>query len=321
MRMKPIAVLTALIPIFAGPTLGTSALIRPTTPPPPSQASPSPAVKKKIEAVINGLLLPPKAKKVTLMKLDDRMHFYKIPGVSIAVINDGKIEWALGFGVKEAGLGDLTSEPVTADTFFEAGSISKPVAAMAALRLVQEGLIDLHANLNDKLRTWKVPDNQFTQTNKVTLGELLRHTAGMTVHGFPGYPAGSQIPTLVEVLNGAKPANTAPVRVETVPGTVWKYSGGGYTVMQQLLIDVMSNRQGVASLEVPFPKILQEKVIGPIKMEHSTYIQPLPQNWQSGAATGHDAGKPIKGKYHTYPEMAAAGLWTTPSGSVLKVCG
>ena len=133
----------------------------------------------------------------------------------------------------------------------------------------------------------------------------MTHTAGMTVHGFPGYAAGAPVPTLVQVLNGEKPANTPAIRIDTPPGIKWRYSGGGITIMQQLMIDVSHE---------PFPKLLHDSALAPIGMTHSTYEQPLPTALQSTAATpydGHD--KPVTGGAHTYPEMAAAGLWTTPS--------
>jgi CubicO group peptidase (beta-lactamase class C family) len=230
-----------------------------------------------------------------------RMHFHHTPGVSIAVLNGGVVEWARAYGVAEAG----SPGPVTTRTRFQAASISKPVAAMAALRLVQDGRLALDEDVNAKLSSWKVPENDLTKTEKVTLRRLLSHTAGLTVHGFPGYAAADAVPTLPQVLDGVKPANTAPVRVDLLPGREWRYSGGGYTVMQQMLVDVARR---------PFPALLRETVLLPIRMLDSTYEQPLPEALRGEAATAHDgAGKPIEGRYHTYPEMAAAGLWTTPS--------
>ena len=232
--------------------------------------------------------------------LAERMSELHVPGVSIAVIHNGVIEWAQGFGVQRVG-----GPPVTADTQFQAGSISKPVAAMAALRLVQQGRLSLDADVNAKLTTWKIPASAAAPGATVTLRELLTHTAGFTVHGFPGYAANAPVPTLVQVLNGEKPANTDQIRLENVPGKEWKYSGGGYTVMQQLLLDVAKE---------PFPKLLHDTVLGPISMTHSTYQQPLPAALQGTAATPYsDDGTAVAGGSHTYPEMAAAGLWTTPS--------
>jgi len=154
-------------------------------------------------------------------------------GVSITVIHNGEIEWARGFGVTRVG-----GPAVTQGTLFQAASISKPVTAMAVLHLVGSGKLDLDADVNQYLKAWKVPTNKFTETSKVTLRELLTHTAGMTVHGFPGYASDSALPTVVQVLNGEKPANTPAILVDTIPGSDWRYSGGGFVVTQVLLQDV-----------------------------------------------------------------------------------
>lgn len=233
-------------------------------------------------------------------RLPDRMAADRVPGVSIAVIHNGAVEWAQGFGVAQLGGG-----PVTADTLFQAGSISKPVAAMAALHLIEQGKLALDSDVNQALTSWKIPASAAAPGAVVTLRELLSHTAGLTVHGFPGYSAGAPIPSLVQVLDGEKPANTAPVRLEAAPGSRWKYSGGGYTVMQQLLLDVSHQ---------PFPKLMHDTVLAPIGMTRSTYEQPLPVELRSSAATPYKAnGAPVEGGSHIYPEMAAAGLWTTPT--------
>jgi CubicO group peptidase (beta-lactamase class C family) len=263
-------------------------------------------VAARVSRVENGLLpsvlikgAPPAA-----MTLTERMLFYKIPGVSVAVINNGQVEWARGYGVKEAG----KTDPITVETMFQAGSISKPVAALAAMSFVQNGKLTLDGDVNQKLVSWHIPENEFTKTEKATLRRLLSHSAGLTVHGFPGYAADAPVPTLVEVLDGAKPANTAAIRVDTVPGTQWRYSGGGYTVMQQLLIDVARK---------PFPQVMNQTVLAPLGLKHSTYEQPLPASFAAQAATAHNNGVPVKGRWHTYPEMAAAGLWTTPTDLAL----
>ncbi|HEX6863198.1 MAG TPA: serine hydrolase domain-containing protein, partial [Thermoanaerobaculia bacterium] len=211
------------------------------------------ALEARVRHVENGLLPNTviKGAPPATMELAERMQFYKVPGVSIAVIQDGRIDWARGYGVKEAG----KSDPVTPETMFQAASISKPIAALAALRLVQEGRLQLDEDVNAKLASWRVPENDLTREQKVTLRRLLSHSAGLTVHGFPGYAADTAdapVPTLVQVLDGAKPANTAPIRVDILPGTQWRYSGGGYTVTQQLLTDVAKK---------PFPDLLQEKVL------------------------------------------------------------
>jgi CubicO group peptidase (beta-lactamase class C family) len=263
---------------------------------------PSPEVQRRIDRVCACLTakVVEKDDPDACQKLQDRMAADHVPGVSIAVIHDGVIEWAQGFGVMELG-----GSPVTAETLFQAGSISKPVAAMAALHLVEQGKLSLDADVNQALTAWQISPSPAAPAAVVTLRELLNHTAGLPVHGFPGYAAGAPVPSLVHILNGEKPANTAPVRLEYAPGSHWKYSGGGYTVMQQLLIDVSQQ---------PFPELLHDTVLAPIGMTRSTYEQPLPAGLRAGAATPHNAdGTPVDGGPHTYPEMAAAGLWTTPT--------
>ena len=233
--------------------------------------------------------------------LAERMKHYGVEGVSIAVIRDSKIEWAKGYGLADV----EAKQPVTAATLFQAGSVSKPVAAMGALVLVQDGKLSLDGDINKYLKTWKVPANTFTSKAPVTLEGLLSHTAGLTVHGFPGYAAGETVPTVVQVLDGAAPANTAAVRVDFNPGSRWRYSGGGYTVAQLAMTDVSGQT---------FPALMQKLVLGPLQMKESTYEQPLPAALVPVAAAGYRSdGKPVDGKRHVYPEMAAAGLWTTPS--------
>ncbi|WP_375429505.1 serine hydrolase domain-containing protein [uncultured Sphingomonas sp.] len=227
-----------------------------------------------------------------------RLH---VPGVSIAVLHGGTIEWSKGYGITRAG-----GSPVTPDTLFQAGSISKPVAALAALRLVQQHRLTLDGDVNGQLRGWRLPT---PPGDHVTLRELLSHTAGTTVHGFPGYAAGLPVPSVDDVLAGRAPANTKPVVVDTTPGTAWRYSGGGYTVIQKLIGDVAGR---------PFAEVLRDEVLRPAGMTHSSFAQPLDATLLANAAWPHDAtGKPILGGPHTYPELAAAGLWSTP-GDLLR---
>jgi CubicO group peptidase (beta-lactamase class C family) len=258
---------------------------------------------ERIKRVEEGLLPPViiKGQPPAQTGITERMAFYKVPGVSLAVINGGVIEWARGYGVVEAG----TARPVTIETLFQAASISKPVAAMGALRLVEEGKLSLDEDINKYLTSWKVPENEFTKEKKVTLRGLLSHSAGMTVHGFRGYQSDEPAPALLQVLNGEKPANSAPIRVDILPGSRWRYSGGGISVMQQMIIDVTGK---------PFPEFMRRAVLDKLGMKHSTYEQPLPKTFSRNVAAGHRAtGEIIKGKWHTYPEMAAAGLWTSAS--------
>jgi CubicO group peptidase (beta-lactamase class C family) len=261
----------------------------------PSELSRIARVETKIPAVAIEQEAP------VAMTLEQWMKLFKIPGLSVAVFDKGQIVWAKAYGMKAAGGAD----PVTIDTLFQAGSISKPVGAMAVLHFVEAGRFSLDENINDKLTSWKLPDNEFTTEQKATLRRLLSHSAGTTVHGFPGYAVGDEIPTLPQVLDGEKPANTAPVRVDIVPGTKTRYSGGGTTIVQLMMVD---------QLKKPFPDIMKETVIDPIGLKDSTYEQPLPPDRAAMTATGTGAGgKSVEGRWHIYPEMQAAGLWTTAS--------
>jgi CubicO group peptidase (beta-lactamase class C family) len=263
-------------------------------------------VEQHIQHVTSGLIggVVLKGDEHATHTLADRMKELNVPGVSIAVLHNGKIEWARGFGVRSIG-----GPPVNAETMFQAGSISKPLAAMACLHLVQDGKLSLDADVNTYLTSWKFPSDPVAAGKPVTLRELLTHTGGTTVHGFPGYASTEPVPTLVQVLNGEKPANTPAIRSEAAPMARWNYSGGGYTIMQLALIDVTKE---------PFPKLLHDSVLAPIGMKRSTYEQPLPQALRENAATPYRGdGKPVEGGAHTYPEMAAAGLWTTPTDLAL----
>lgn len=268
----------------------------------PVSAIAADAVEEQIQRLQDGVLPPvlvqgEPAPKTTLA---DRMAALHVPGVSIAVIHAGKIEWARGFGVTRLG-----GPPVTPHTLFQAASISKPITALAVLRLVEMGKLDLDADLNRYLKSWKIPSNSFTDGHPVTLRELLTHTAGMTVHGFPGYASDSPLPTLIQILNGQPPANSPAIRVDATPGKSWRYSGGGYVVIQQLLEDVTGK---------PFDQLMQETVLDPIGMSDSTYEQPLPPSRLAAVAMPYrSSGTPVKGGPHVYPERAPAGLWTTPS--------
>jgi CubicO group peptidase (beta-lactamase class C family) len=259
--------------------------------------------KAHVAAVENGLLpaVVIKGRTTPAMTLADRMRQMNVPGVSIAFFDHGRIVWAKGYGFADVASG----RRVTPETMFEAGSISKPIAAIAALRLVEAGKLDLDQDVNARLTAWHVPDSAFTAQQKVTLRRILSHGAGLTVHGFPGYSRDKPLPSLVQVLNGQPPANTPAVVVNATPGTRWSYSGGGYVIAQML----MGETTGEA-----FPDLMRQEVFGRVGMRRSTYAQPLPKALWATAATGYDSkGRAVPGNWHVYPEMAPAGLWTTPS--------
>jgi CubicO group peptidase (beta-lactamase class C family) len=269
---------------------------------PAAAASPSKADRAHIEDLEQRLLpgrIPVEGAQFETLRA--RMAALKAPGVSIAFFEDGKIRWVKVYGVADAG----TGQPVTPETRFQAASMSKAVAAAGALRLVEAGRLSLDDDVNERLSSWRVPASDFTATEKVTIRRLLSHTAGLTVSGFPGYRPDQAVPTTVQVLKGEKPANTPAVRSQAKPGSAWSYSGGGYTVAQLAMTEVSGE---------PFPALAYRLVLKPAGMTHSTFQQPLGAALKAGSASGHFVtGSPIPGGQNTYPEYAAAGLWTTPS--------
>jgi CubicO group peptidase (beta-lactamase class C family) len=260
-------------------------------------------VTSKIQQVENGLryAIHIGGEPSPTFTITERMKHYGTPAVSIALINDGKIEWAKAYGY----LGVDIKKKADTLTLFQAASISKAVSALAALQLVEQRKIDLDEDVNTYLRTWKLENTSFTEKKSVTLRGLLTHTAGLTVHGFNGYAQGEALPTLVQILNGEEPANSPTVMSDLIPGTQWRYSGGGYVLMQQLLEDVTGR---------DFPTLMQRSVLSAIGMKRSTFQQILPPLWKKQASIGHQSGgEKVPGNWHIYPESAPAGLWTTPS--------
>jgi CubicO group peptidase (beta-lactamase class C family) len=237
---------------------------------------------------------------LSLRELMDRL---RVPAVSIAVIKDFRIHWARAYGLADV----AANAPADPDTIFQAASISKPVAAMAALRAAQEGKFSLDGDVNAMLTSWKVPASGYTAGQHVTPRSLLSHTSGADDgFGFPGYAPGAPVPTVVQILSGEKPSNVGPVLFARPPYAGYKYSGGAVTIMQLAMTDAYRR---------PYPELLQEMVLRPIGMTRSGYEQPLTAERDRNAARAHGGdGRPMAdGKWHVYPELAAAGLWTTPT--------
>jgi CubicO group peptidase (beta-lactamase class C family) len=237
---------------------------------------------------------------LTGLTLEGVMHTLGVPGVSIAVIKDFEIHWSRGYGVADTANGAR----VAPDTLFQAASISKPVAAMAVLKAVQDGRFTLDQDVNSILTSWKVSPGDLQGRPPVTLRSLLSHTSGSDDgFGFPGYEPGTPVPTPVQVLNGEQPSNVGPVLFVRPPFAAFKYSGGGITLVQLLMSDVMKR---------PFEEVMRDVVLNPLGMTHSAYEQPLSPGRDRHAARGHDRTGAARGvKWHVYPELAAAGLWTT----------
>jgi CubicO group peptidase (beta-lactamase class C family) len=225
---------------------------------------------------------------------------FKVPAVSVALIRDFKLEWARAWGVKDVKSG----EAATPETLFQAASISKPVAAMASLRAVQDGRFALDQDINTILKSWRLPARPSSSGEIVTPRMLMSHTSGTDDgFGFPGYDPAAPRPSIVQILDGQPPSNRGAVRLGRPPMSGFKYSGGAVTIQELALTD---------SIGKPFAAILREMVLAPIGMTNSTYEQPLPAGWQSRAAHAHGQdGQPGTAPWRVHPEHAAAGLWTT----------
>ncbi len=236
------------------------------------------------------------------LSLEEVLKRFHVPGMSIAVIKDFRIQWAKGYGLADV----ETGRKVEPGTAFQAASISKPVTAMAALRLAQDGRLSLDADVNAILKSWRVPETELTRGHPVTPRSLFSHTSGADDgFGFPGYAPSADRPTVVQVLNGSAPSNTGPVTFARPPFQAYKYSGGGLTIMQLALTDLTGK---------PFAELMRTLVLGPLGMTGSSYQQPPNADVAARAARAHNsAGRPMGVPWHVYPEQAAAGLWTTAS--------
>ena len=256
--------------------------------------------RSRIEGVEKGLRpFAEAAGKPHRWVLADRMTEHGVPGVGVAVIDGGRVVWAKGYGVRDV----EGKAPVDADTRFQAGSISKFAAAVVALRLADAGTLDLDRDVNDLLTDWKLPRDDKWAAVPVTPRRLLSHTAGVGVHGFVGYQRRDDLPSNRQVLTGESPANSGAVRVTAEPGTAEGYSGGGYQVLQQVLADAGGK---------PFADLARERVFAPLKLTRTGFDQPLPAA-EANAAVAHDGGKRLAVPHLSYPELAAAGLWSTPT--------
>jgi CubicO group peptidase (beta-lactamase class C family) len=244
------------------------------------------------EALQHGLdIHAPDGLVVQNADLAEAMRKLHIPSVDVGLIESGRLAWSHVFGTAPD------------NAIYQAASLSKLVTAVAALRLVDRGVLDLDRDVNDYLTGWRVPENDFTRDHPVTLRQLLSMTAGVGVPGYPGYEPGQKLPTLQQIVDGAPPANSPPVRVEAIPGSRYAYSGGGFEIVQALI---------EATTKVKFQDALQDLLLRPAGMANSYFLQPLPGELVRRAATGHDAnGNELPGGWRVVPELAAGGLWTS----------
>lgn len=232
--------------------------------------------------------------------IKDRMAFYGVNAVSVAVIKDYKIEWAKSYGFADVAEKRLA----TPETLFQAASISKSFNSLAVLKLVEEGKLTLDNDINDYLKTWKFPYDDIAKGKKISIANLLNHTAGLSGHGFRGYAKGQQLPTTIQILDGLAPTNSAAIRSVFEPGLKSQYSGGGTTISQLILENTTGEK---------YEDYLQKNVLTPLGMTSSSFNQPPSADKKNLLATGYNGDTEVVGKYHIYPEKAAAGLWTTPT--------
>ncbi|WP_243457328.1 serine hydrolase domain-containing protein [Parasphingorhabdus cellanae] len=240
--------------------------------------------------------------------IEDRMKAYNVPGTSIAIIQNGKIIHAKGYGLQS----NNASTPVDRQTVFSAGSVSKVVNAALILRLVQEGILNLDQDVNSYLKSWKVPDGEYTRSKKVTLRHLLSHTSGFSQHGFPDFKPGEKLPTSIQTLNGIGPAKHRAVKLMFEPGQKMDYSGGGITVAQLVVEDVMGQH---------YNEVAKKYLFEPLGMKRSTFVNPLPETHGNIARSHNKKGKAraLPRGYESMPEMAASGLWTSAEDMALFV--
>lgn len=234
--------------------------------------------------------------------LNSRMKHYGVPGISFAVIKNGKLEWAKGYGHIQSG----KSNSINTETMFSVGSVSKVGAAILSLKLQEQGKLNIDVNVNQYLKSWKVPANRYTKERPVTLRHIMSHTAGLTIHGFADFLPDEKLPTTVQILNGEWPAKNSRVYVNIPVGSRFRYSGGGTTITQLIVEELTNKKYHLAAKELLFQ---------PLNMRRSSYQNPLPKSFGNIAKAHNRNGKPValpRG-YQSMPEAAASGLWTTPT--------
>ncbi len=255
--------------------------------------------KQKIAEVENGLPLGVVFQDSSDIRYNiiERMQFYKVPLVSMAIVDDGKILWSKAYGKRKV----ASVSTADVNTIYQTASISKSINALAVLKLVQEGKISLQKDIREYLKTWELPNNKFSTSRKITLANLLSHTSGLGTVGFFGYKITDTIPSLNQILSGIKPANSDPVQSINFPGAEYFYSGGGTTLIRKILED---------RFKTNYASLIQTNVLTPLNMKRSTYNQPL-QKAENNFASGYVGdGQVIQGGYHVFPELAPDGLWS-----------
>lgn len=254
----------------------------------------------RIKEVENNLIPFVPVKGFEGWNIIDRMRYYKVPGATIAVIKDFKIDWAKGYGLADT----LKKIPVTTETMFSAGSISKFLMAVTALKMVESKQIELERPINNYLTSWKIAENDFTRKTPITLRLLLSHSAGTSQSSYFGFIPTQPLPTIVEILSGAKISETRPVVVNSEPNKEFRYSGGGSMIAQMALMDISKLR---------FSDLTQQILFDKLGMRNSTFEQPITEKFVKQSSLAYSSASWFKGMPYVYPQQAAAGLYTTPT--------
>jgi CubicO group peptidase (beta-lactamase class C family) len=237
--------------------------------------------------------------KVPRMSIPQMMKQDHIPGMSIAFVDNGQIAWTKHYGF--ANLKD--SIPVNSETVFTGASLSKPITAIAALHLVDKGILNLDEDVNLKLNGWKIPESKLTEKEKVTLRRLISHNAGIKNDLWNSYLPDDTVPTIHQLLAGKEPSTDPETSVIYEPGSQTKYSNPGYSIIQKLLMDVTRQE---------FDQVIDQLVLKPTGMENSSFKQPIPNNLMQRKAIGYTSDlEPYP--YRLFPYQAAGGIWTTPT--------
>jgi CubicO group peptidase (beta-lactamase class C family) len=257
-------------------------------------------VTDRITEVENNLIPFVPVKNFKGWNILDRMKYYKVPGLSIAVIKDYKIDWAKGYGSADT----TKNIKVMTETMFSAGSISKFVMAVTALKMVENRQIELEKPIDNYLTSWKIAENDFTKKTPITLRMLLSHSAGTSQSSYFGFTPTQPLPSIVEILSGAKISETRPVVVNSEPNARFQYSGGGSIIAQLALMDVSKKS---------FSDLTQELIFDKLGMTNSTFEQPIPGKFTDQSSWAYSSASWFKGMPYVYPQQAAAGLYTTPT--------
>ncbi len=234
-------------------------------------------------------------------ELKNLLKRHNVAGISIAVLRDFHLAYAQCEGV----ISKESREPLWPDTLFQAASVSKIISAVLTMILVEKGRLDLDRPVDEYLKSWKLPKNDFTRKAPVTIRRMLSHFSGINVPTYRGFLKEGPLPSLLDVLNGTGACDAPAVVVEKPVDGQFAYSTGSFAVLQTILQDVTGEN---------FETLIQRELLQPLNMHRSCFAQPLNGPLSRNAACGHRSdGEPVDGNWFVYPTQAGSGIWTTPT--------